>query len=277
MSLIQRREFLKTGTACAAALAFGGRAFADENPYGAFKMGVQSYTFRSIKTLDDVLTRVKELGLKNIEFYPGHMPMTSDAAKIAEYKEKLAAAGITAMAYGVHSFGEKPDDNRKMFEFAKAMGLYCVSSFFKPKAALSLDKLCEEFPDIRLGIHNHGSKDSYPSPDDVLECVKDRHKNIGSTADLGWFIVSKQDPVECIEKLKDRLFGIHFKDFTDKGQERIVGDGQLKVKETLAALKKANFQGCISLEYEDNKEGLPKLLEDVKVALDRVQKAVKEI
>lgn len=275
---IRRRDFLSAGVAGAAALALGTKAFAaDDNLYGPFHMGVQSYTFRGLKTLDEVLARVKELGLKNIEFYPGHMPMTNDAKKIAEYKEKLAAAGITAMAYGVHTFGEDPGQNRKMFEFAKEMNMYCVSSFFKPKAALSLDKLCDEFPDIHLGIHNHGSKDSYPTPDEVLECVKDRHKNIGSTADLGWFIVSKQDPIACIEKLKDRLFGIHFKDFTEKNQERIVGDGQLKVKETLAALKKADFKGCISLEYEHDKDGQDKLAEDVKTALTRVQAAVKEI
>ena len=128
---IRRRDFLTAGVAGAAALALGNTAFADDNLYGTFHMGVQSYTFRGLKTLDEVLARVKELGLKNIEFYPGHMAMTSDAKKIAEYKEKLAAAGITAMAYGVHTFGEDPGQNRKMFEFAKEMNMYCVSSFFQ--------------------------------------------------------------------------------------------------------------------------------------------------
>lgn len=280
MPPLNRRTFLKTGTAGFAALSLARVARADDSAYGPFKMGVQSYTLRSFKTLDEVLAKVKDLGLKYVEFYPGHLPITADPKKLAEYHEKLNAAGIKALAYGVHTFGEKPEENRKVFEFAKAMGMYCISAFFKPKAALSLDKLCEEFPDIHLGIHNHGTKDSYPSPDDVLECVKDRHKNIGATADLGHFIRSKQDPLECLEKLKDRLYGCHFKDFSFPGgkeKENIVGDGTLKVKETLALLKKLNFQGCLSLEYEDDKAGKEKLLEDVKVALDRVQKAVKEI
>ncbi|HLX61537.1 MAG TPA: sugar phosphate isomerase/epimerase [Planctomycetota bacterium] len=273
---IARREFIKTGAIGLAAMSLAGTARADE-PYGPFKMGIQSYTLRSYKTLDETLTQIKILGLKYVEFYPGHRPVTTDAAKIKEYSEKLAAIGAKAMAYGVTGLGDKPDENRKTFEFAKAIGLYTITTTFAKKAALSLDKLCEEYPDMHVGIHNHGPTDTYKSPEDVLECIKDRHKNIGATADLGHYIRSKQDPLECIEKLKDRLFGIHFKDFDAKGKETIVGDAQLKVKETLALLKKLNFQGCISLEYEDDKGGKDKLMADVKEALNRVQKACKEI
>ncbi len=277
MAQFGRREFLKTTAAGAAALAIGSNAFADDNPYGPFKMGLQSYTLRSYKSLDDVLARMKELNLKYIEFYPGHLPVSNDPKKLAEYNDKLKAAGVVPVAYGVTGLGDNADNNRKTFEFAKGIGLYTITTTFKKGGALSIDKLCDEFPDIHVGIHNHGRGDVYKTPDQVLETLKDRHKNIGSTADLGWYIDAKIDPIDAIEKLKDRLFGIHFKDFNADRKEMIVGDGQLKVKETLAALKKINYQGCISLEYEDDKGGQPKLLEDIKVALDRVQKAVKEI
>ena len=270
-----RRDFLKAGVAGAAGLMLGSQARADDaSPYGPFKMGVQSYSLRSTKDLGEMLAKVKELGLKYIEFYPNHAPITTDAKKIAEIKEKCAEVGVTPMAYGVSAFGEDANANRKTFEFAKMLGLYTITSSFDKKGSLSLDKLCDEFPDIHVGIHNHGPADRYKVPEDVLECIKDRHKNIGATADLGHYIRSGQDPLECIEKLKDRLFGIHFKDFAKSGKEVIVGDAQLKVKECLALLKKLNFQGCISLEYE--LDG-PKLMDDLKEALKRVQSAVKEI
>src|SRR5436190_19661621 len=111
--MFNRRDFLKAGAAATAALAVGRSAFADDNPYGPLKMGLQSYTLRSYKTLDEVLARLKELGLKYCEFYPGHMPLTNDTKKIAEYKEKLAAAGVSAVAYGVTGLGDNPDNNRK--------------------------------------------------------------------------------------------------------------------------------------------------------------------
>jgi sugar phosphate isomerase/epimerase len=273
-----RRQFLKTGAAGLAALSCAGRLLADEsNPYAPFKVGIATFTLRNFKTLDEVLAKLKDLGLKYSEFNKAHLVVTSDAGKIAEYKEKLAAAEVTPLAICVYGFGENAGANRAVFEFAKALNIPTISATFSKKGALSLDKLCDEFPDIRVGIHNHGPTDAYKSPEDVLECVKDRHKNIGATADLGHYIRSKQDPLECIEKLKDRLYGIHFKDYkvvNGKEQETIVGDGTLKVKETMALLKKVNFQGCLSLEYEQNAANP---IPDLKVALERMRAAAKEI
>lgn len=275
MSHLSRRDFIKTSAAGFAALGCAGVARADE-PYGPFKLGIATYTFRKF-TFEQILEKLKELGLKYSEFNKAHLVVTSDQQKIKEYKEKFAASGITPLAICVYNFAEDPGANRAVFEFAKAMNIPTISATFKKTGAMSLDKLCEEFPDIKVGIHNHGPTDIYKSPDDVLECVKDRHKNIGATADLGHYIRAGQDPVAVIEKLKDRLFGIHFKDYKAAGAkvpETIVGDGLLKIKETLAALKKVNFQGEVSLEYEQNGDNP---MPDLKVALERIQKAAKEV
>jgi len=277
MSSFNRRTFLKTGAAGLAALSCNALRADEANLYAPFRVGIATYTLRNFKTLDDCLAKLKELGLKYSEFNKAHLVVTSDAAKIAEYKEKLAAAGITPLAICVYKFDDKAASNRAVFEFAKAMNIPTISATFSSKGALSLDKLCEEFPDIKVGIHNHGPTDEYKSPEDVLACVKDRHKNIGATADLGHYIRAKQDPLEVIEKLKDRLYGVHFKDYKFEGgkeHETIVGDGVLKVKETLAALKKVNFQGCLSLEYEQNPANP---IPDLKMSLERIQAAAKEV
>jgi inosose dehydratase len=279
MSAITRRHFLGASTAAAglAALGHAVRVRADDAiPYAPFHVGIATYTLRNFKTLDDCLGKLKELGLKYSEFNKAHLVVTADEKKRKEQKDKLAAAGIKALAICVHQFGEDIGANRGIFEFAHALEVPTITATFSKKGALSLDKLCEEFPNIRVGIHNHGPTDAYKSPEDVLECVKDRHKNIGATADLGHYIRAKQDPLEVIEKLKDRLFGIHFKDFKEvngKYQETIVGDGTLKVKEVLTLLKNVNFQGCLSLEYE-SKPADP--IADLKVALERIEKAAKE-
>jgi inosose dehydratase len=274
---MERRTFLQGMGLAAVAATVAPRMARAEEPYGPFKFGFQSYSVRHFKTFDEVLVKAKELGLKNIEFYPGHLPQVADKAKIDEFKKKLDDAGLKALAYGVVGMNEDVKANRAKFEFAAAMGIETLSVDFDPKAILSLDRLCEEFPTVKLGIHNHGPKHRYNVPEDVINCVKDHHKNIGATADLGHYIRSKVDPLEVIEKLKDRLYGIHFKDFSFDGgaeKERIPGDGNLKVKETLALLKKVNFQGCVSLEYESSPQNP---VPDMKVALERVQAALKEI
>jgi inosose dehydratase len=270
-----RRTFLKTSAAGLAAFSCGALRADDANVYAPFKVGIATYTLRNFKTLDEVLAKLKELGLKYSEFNKAHLVVTSDAAKIAEYKEKLAAANVTALAICVYKFDENVGANRAVFEFAKAMNVPTISATFSKKGALSLDKLCDEFPEIKVGIHNHGPTDEYKTADDVLACVKDRHKNIGATADLGHYIRSKQDPLDVIEKLKDRLYGIHFKDYkieNGKEHETIAGDGVLKIQDTLALLKKINFQGCLSLEYEQNPANP---IPDLKIALDRIQAAAK--
>ena len=277
MHVLTRRRFLQTGSAALAA-CYAGAARADEaNPYAPFKVGIATYTLRNFKTLDECLAKLKELGLQYSEFNKAHLVVTADAKKLAEYKEKLAAAGITPLAICVYKFEEDAGANRAVFEFAHAMNIPTISATFTKKGALSVDKLCDEFPAIRVGIHNHGPADIYKSPEDIFECIKERHKNIGATADLGNYIRSKQDPIEVIEKLKDRLYGIHFKDYkivNGKEIETLVGDGTLKVKETLAALKRANFQGCMSLEYEQHPaDPIP----DLKVSLERIRAAARDV
>ncbi len=277
MKTLTRRRFIQSSAASVAALSCASLRADDANVYAPFKVGIATFTLRNFKTLDDCLAKLKELGLKYSEFNKAHLVVTADPKKMAEQKEKLAAAGVTPLAICVYNFGENAATNRAVFEYAKAMNIPTISATFKKNGALSLDKLCEEFPDIRVGIHNHGLADIYKSPEDIWECIKDRHKNIGATADLGHYINSKQDPLDVIEKLKDRLSAIHFNDYKTvdgKVQETIVGDGTLKVKETLALLKKVNFQGCLSLEYEKNPDNP---IPDLKIALDRIKTAAKEI
>ena len=249
----------------------------DANPYAPFHVGIATYTLRNFKTLEDCAGKLKELGLKYSEFNKAHLIVTSDAAKRKAQQDLLAAARITPLAICVYHFEENAGANRAVFEFADALKIPTISATFSKKGALSLDKLCDEFPNIRVGIHNHGPTDTYKSPEDVLECVKDRHKNIGATADLGHYIRAKQDPLEVIEKLKDRLYGIHFKDYKEvngKMVETIAGDGFVESGGSAGALKEGEFQGCLSLEYEQ-KPADP--MADLKVALERIAKAAKEV
>src|SRR5438034_10753331 len=113
---MHRPSVMKGGAAALATLSCGMKSGKAEDPYGPFKMGMQTYSVRHWKTLDDVLARAKELELTSLEFWNSHIPMTSDPAKLAEIKKKLDDAGVKFAAYGVIGLGEDIKANRAAFE-----------------------------------------------------------------------------------------------------------------------------------------------------------------
>jgi sugar phosphate isomerase/epimerase len=204
------------------------------------------------------MKHARDIGFRFVEFYGDMFPVNSDAAAIAAMKKKLADLGLTASAHGVNGFGGDAAANRKVFEFAKAAGIPCISADPSPEAFKSLDELVKEF-DIRIAIHNHGPKHRYNKVVDVLKAIEGHDERIGACADLGHYIRSGEKPTEVIRLLKGRLYGIHLKDFQDmqdvtKGV--ILGKGHLDVPAVMAALVQTNFpkNGALSLEYEENPE-----------------------
>lgn len=282
---------LFTGILCtSAALA------EDADPYGGFKMGIQSYSLRAF-SVEEALEHSQKLGLKYWEAYPKHVPMSSLPAKVAEQKAMMSEAGITLSAYGVVSFDANETKARQAFDFAKAMGLKSISANPKKDDATFdlLEKLVDEYQ-IPIAIHNHGPGALYDKVDDVLEMVDGRHPLLGACVDTGHYLRSDEDPVEVIHKLGKRVFGVHFKDVrtihSEEEKERllkelpknranhlkkegkiftILGEGELNIVGTLRALREIGYTNPISLEYEENPENP---LSDIELCLAAVRKGV---
>lgn len=248
-----RRSFLQTAAALGAAalLPVGRSAFGADasDPYAGLPMGLQSYTLRSM-SFDKMLEATQnELHLHYVELYPNHMANMSPTQALA----KLEAAGVKAVAYGVVHFSKDHDANRKLFEFGKAMGVKTLSADPTEDAFDSLDKLVEEYK-ISIAIHDHGPGHHWGKIDTIWNAVKDHHKLVGLCNDTGHFIRAGEDPLRACEVFKDRMFGMHFKDFKkdDKGkwEDCILGEGSLKVDAIVKFLLENNFQGNLALEYE---------------------------
>ena len=253
---LSRRGFLAAGAATCAAVS-PLAAFAREAAAADLNLGIQLYSLRGYK-VDEAMKHARDIGFRFVEFYGDMFPVNSDAAAIAAMKKKLADLGLTASAHGVNGFGGDAAANRKVFEFAKAAGIPCISADPSPEAFKSLDELVKEF-DIRIAIHNHGPKHRYNKVVDVLKAIEGHDERIGACADLGHYIRSGEKPTEVIRLLKGRLSGLHLKDFQDmqdvtKGV--ILGKGHLDVPAVMAALVQTNFpkNGALSLEYEENPE-----------------------
>ncbi len=279
LSLNSRREFLQwTAAAGVAALSPITGFAADADPYGGFKMCIQSYSLRGFdgKT---AAQHTQKLGLKYWESFRNHIPMDTAPAKIDAAKAMLKESGLTLLAFGVEGFNDNEGAARKAFDFGKAMGVMSISADpQKNKKTFDLlDKLVAEY-DIAIAIHNHGPKASYDKVTDVLEWTKDRHPKIGACVDTGHYVRSDEDPVEVIEKLGKRVFGVHLKDFKGPaGSEKkpaILGEGNLRLVDCLKALKKLDYKYSLSLEYEESPQNP---IADIELCLKAVRDAVKKI
>ena len=263
---LTRRSFLQSS-----ALAVGGGlAFtnplpaAEEGDLGAgISLGVQSYTFRNFD-LEPALKRIKELGIKNAEFYSKHIPPDASPEKLKGILDLCKEYDVKPVGFGVSGFSKNHDANKKLFDFGKACGLTYLSASPSMDAFDSLDKLCDEYK-IAIAIHPHGpsgGKNRYQwwSAEIIMKAVKDHHKLIGACLDTGHLIRMAQlgemlDPAQQIRVMGDRNFGMHLKDHDNKKKEDVVfgaPEGVLKIDEVLKALREVKFKGMIAIEYEAN-------------------------
>jgi len=252
------------------------------DPFGGFTMGVQSYCFRNFDR-EQALKRTQELGLHFIEFYQKHAPPDSNPDQIKAILRLCANYDIKPIAYGVQSFTNNHDANKKIFAFGKALGIKTFSADPNPDSFDSLDKLVDETK-ISIAIHPHGPSGGklhrWYSAEVIMAAVKDHNPLIGSCLDTGHLIRAAQlgqklDPAEQIRVMGPRNFGLHLKDHDNQKQEDVVyGQGVLNVPAVLKALKDVKFTGYISIEYEAHPENPSP---DMKACLDVLKVAVKNL
>jgi sugar phosphate isomerase/epimerase len=225
-----------------------------------WRLGCQAYSFNKFSFFEAV-DKNQSLGLKYIEAFPGQkltkdgsVPGTFDAgmsdAAQAAVKKKLADAGIKLVNFGVTGLPGDEAGCRKTFEFAKKMGIETIVAEPDEKSFGMLDKLTEEFQ-INIAIHNHPKPSHFWDPDIMLKALEGHSKRIGACADTGHWVRSGLDPMACLKKLEGRIISLHFKDLKD-GHDVPWGTGNSNAKALLEELKRQNFKGVFSIEYEYN-------------------------
>ena len=263
------KQFILLLAGCLSFVALPGGAspIPDDYRVGGFAIGCQAYTFNRF-TVFEAIEKTEQAGGRVIEFYPGQKLSREEPTvtwdhnasdeTIAKVKAKLAKHNLLAVNYGVVTPKGGEAEWRKVFEFAKALGLYAVTTESVQELDI-IEKLVKEF-DIKVGIHEHGRQPNNPKyqvwdPWYVLSVVKDRDTRIGACADTGHWQTSGLNPVYALRVLKGRLISLHMKDKTDFGHEGHdvpYGQGVGDIKRTLEEIKKQGFQGNISVEYEYN-------------------------
>jgi len=253
-----RREFLATTVAAAAVPA---NLFSAPGDSGPIKLSVATYSLRSFKR-PEAIEMIKKLGIKFADVKDFHIAIKDGTPE--EWKQggkDFLDAGIRIVACGNVDM-KKPEEHRRAFEYAKAIGSPCIVCAPTHEALPNIEKLAKEFKTIKVAIHNHGPEDKFmPTPESVLDAVKGMDPLMGLCLDIGHTARTGADPVEWIAKAGARLHEMHYKDLKDphnkdpkiaRDSQVDVGDGVLPIKESFKQLAKQKYTGYCSLEYEIN-------------------------
>lgn len=239
-----------------------------------WKLGVQTYSFNRF-TFFEAIDKAASIGLKYAECYPGQTisadidgkigpGMTAEQIKLV--KDKLKSAGVQLVAFGVTGLSANEAESRRTFAWCKEMGIGVINTEVREDAFETLEKLCEEYQ-IKVGLHNHPEPSYYWNPDTVLKAIEGRSKWIGACADTGHWLRSGLNPLESLKKLEGRIVSFHFKDLNREGKgahDVPWGEGVANVPALLEEMKRQQFQGPISIEYEHNwLESLPEIAQCV--------------
>ena len=241
----------------------------DEYKIGGFFIGCQAYTFNRY-TVFEAIEKTAAAGGRVIEFFPGQklskdepnvtLDQNASPDTIKKIQDKLAEHKLKAVNFGVVGIPKDEGEARKLFEFAKTMGLRAVTTE-SVDAIDTIEKMVKKY-DVMVGFHDHPRQPNKPEykmwdPNYVLSVVKDRDSRIGACADTGHWVRSNLKPVDCLRILKGRIISSHLKDLNQmghSGHDLPFGTGVSDIPGILEELKKQHFTGNISIEYEHNWE-----------------------
>ena len=165
-------------------------------------------------------------------------------------KARLADRGIKLVGCYYNLPGA---DFRKVFDWAKEMGVEYLVAEPAFDAYDALDKLCQEYQ-INLAVHNHAKPSTYWNPDVVVEHLRGRSPRLGACCDTGHWVRSGLDPVEMMKKLQGRILTFHLKDIAAVGVVEApcvpFGTGKGNFEGILREARRQGFRGVFSIEYE---------------------------
>ena len=141
---------------------------------------------------------------------------------------------------------------------------------------------------IRTMVENHGF---FAQDSERVEKLANgvNHKNFGLLVDVGNFLCVDEDPAKAVGRVAPYAFHVHVKDFHVKSgtavnpgtgwfnsragnylRGAIIGHGEVPILQCLKIVKKAGYDGTISVEFE----GMEEPLNGITVGLENLKKYI---
>lgn len=259
------RSLLSLFPAASALLAFRANGAPVPQPAfteAGFAIAVHCWSFRKF-TLFEAIEMAAASGAGGIELYPGQKlggPHGSATFSPDMPEEKMGAViayltqhQITAVNLGVIEIPKDETAARKIFNFAKKLNLYGITTESLGSLDI-LEKLAVEY-DIKVCFHNHPRPTALWHPDTLWQAIEGCHPNIGYCADIGHWASSGLDPLAVIRRIAPRVHAFHLKDrasIQEPSRDQPLGTGTLDIPAILDEVRKHGFAGNITIEYEYN-------------------------
>jgi sugar phosphate isomerase/epimerase len=246
-----RRSFLAASAGALTAPLAGFSAIIDDP--NDFKLGVATYSLRKFSR-EQAIAMLKQMHVRYINIKEFHLPVDSTSDEIKAGRKEFEDAGFIVEGGGNVSFSKDDDqDIRHKFEYAKLGGMPIIVCAPTHVTLPKMEKFVKEY-DIKIAVHNHGPEDKqFPTPQSVLEVVKNMDPRCGLCIDCGHTARTGVDLVESIREAGPRLLSMHVKDLADsktRDSQCDVGEGILPIVGIFKQLHKMRYTGGVMLEYE---------------------------
>lgn len=258
-----RRAFFKTGLAGSLLLATKGlnampateaaaatkAKAAKDNP---FHLSCAGFTFVNFD-LETTLKTLQRLDIHYLCIKDFHLPLNADAEQIKAFHKKCADYGVTG--YGVGPIYMKSEaEVDRAFDYACRVGVKVIVGVPDYEILPYVDKRIRDYPEIKYAIHLHGPDlPIFQDATVIWDKVKDLHPNIGMCLDIGHDLRNGADPVADLKRYHTRVFDMHIKDVTGntkEGHAIEIGRGKIDFPAFVRMMRKVNYTGMCSLEYE---------------------------
>ena len=230
---------------------------------GDMPVGVALYSFNRFP-LPEALEKSKQAGVTLVEGFFFHqlggdfgektIPDLSGTDVLA-LKNMIAESGLEMPS--MYAGGATVEEWKDQFEIAEKLGMSFLVGEPEPELWDAIDEMAGQHG-LKLAIHEHArGKSIFWHPDSVLAAIEG-HENFGACGDLGHWVRSGLDPVECLKALEGHLISIHAKDLDEFGNidanDIKLGTGVIDYPAVMAELKRQNFDGPIFVECEHDWE-----------------------
>lgn len=231
-----------------------------------WKLAVQTWTFHKYSFLESV-DKADSLGIRYLEVYPGqqiggtipgvfsYQLGKEERDKIKQYlqykKVKVIAIGV------VDKYYYTKDNLNDFFEFASYMQIPFITAEPEWQDLDEFNRLAIKYK-VKVALHCHPKPAShYWHPDSTIKAMQGR-SHIGAWPDLGHWARNGVNVVEGLNKLKGKLWGMHYKDIREfdnvNATDTIFGKGVCDLPAVMKEMKKQGFSGVVTMEYEVHEE-----------------------
>ena len=216
------------------------------------KYGIQLYSVRDSMEADfeGTLKKVAEMGYSYVEF-AGFFNHSAE-----EVKALLDKYGLVVTGTHSHIDGLRAGAIEETIAYHKTLGnthyiLPSIPMSTKEKFEDTIKVINEAQPvleeaGIKLSFHNHSREFEITPWGTTIHGELEHRTNIGFQIDTFWAWNANTDPVQVMERLKDRMVVIHLKDGFKGGKGIPLGEGEAPV----AAVRKKAIEMGVTMIVE---------------------------